>query len=110
MTIRLKPSNLNRSKCHVCVCLPTPFNAILLTTIYLNSYVSHCYVISLGIIQGLALINGTQLITALGAEALSRAETIAKQADIIAALSLDVLQGTPKAFDYGILYVVCVCM
>ena len=47
------------------------------------------------------MINGTQLITALGAEALSRAEVIAKQADIIAALSIDVLQGTPTAFDYG---------
>ena len=51
--------------------------------------------------QGIALINGTQLITALGAEALYRAEMIAKQADIVAALSLDVLQGTPRAFDYG---------
>ena len=42
------------------------------------------------------------MITALGAEALYRAEMIAKQADIVAALSLDVLQGTPRAFDYGI--------
>ena len=47
------------------------------------------------------MINGTQFITCLGAEALSRAELIAKQADVIAALSIDVLQGTPKAFDYG---------
>ena len=39
--------------------------------------------------------------TCLGAEALYRAELIAKQADVIAALSIDVLQGTPKAFDYG---------
>ena len=51
--------------------------------------------------QGIALINGTQLITALGAEALYRAEMIAKQADVVAALTLDVLQGTPRAFDYG---------
>lgn len=41
------------------------------------------------------------MITALGSEALSRAEIITKQADIIAALTLDVLQGTPRAFDYG---------
>ena len=34
-------------------------------------------------------------------EALSRAELITKQADIVAALTLDVLQGTPSAFDYG---------
>ena len=53
------------------------------------------------LLQGLALINGTQLITGLGAEALFRAELIAKQADVVAALTLDVLQGTPRAFDYG---------
>ena len=47
------------------------------------------------------MINGTQLITGLGAEALYRAEMIAKQADVVAALTLDVLQGTPRAFDYG---------
>jgi histidine ammonia-lyase len=52
--------------------------------------------------EGLALINGTQMITALGAEALYRAKMIAKQADIVAALSLDVLQGTPRAFDYDV--------
>lgn len=41
------------------------------------------------------------MITALGSEALSRGDIITKQADIIAALTLDVLQGTPRAFDYG---------
>lgn len=51
--------------------------------------------------QGIALINGTQLITALGVEALHRAEKIAIQADIVAALSIDVLQGTPRAFEAG---------
>ena len=56
----------------------------------------------LHVLQGLALINGTQLITALGVEALHRAEIIAKQADIVAALTIDVLQGTPRAFDAGI--------
>jgi len=29
------------------------------------------------------------------------ADMVARQADVIAALSLDVLQGTPRAFDYG---------
>jgi histidine ammonia-lyase len=52
--------------------------------------------------EGLSLINGTQLITGLGVEALSRAELIAKQADVVAALTLDVLQGTPRAFDYDV--------
>lgn len=53
--------------------------------------------------QGLALINGTQFISALGCEAYHRAKLIADQADIISALSIDVLQGTPKAFDQGII-------
>lgn len=51
--------------------------------------------------QGLALINGTQMITSLGAEAVERAQAIANQADIIAALTLEVLKGTTKAFDSG---------
>ena len=52
-------------------------------------------------LQGLALINGTQLITSLGADALHRASLAALQADVIAALSVDVLNGTPRAFDQG---------
>uniref|UniRef100_A0A3Q2Y7M2 Histidine ammonia-lyase n=1 Tax=Hippocampus comes TaxID=109280 RepID=A0A3Q2Y7M2_HIPCM len=51
---------------------------------------------------GLALINGTQMITSLGAEAVERAQAIARQADIIAALTLEVLKGTTKAFDSDI--------
>uniref|UniRef100_A0A3Q2ZMN9 Histidine ammonia-lyase n=1 Tax=Kryptolebias marmoratus TaxID=37003 RepID=A0A3Q2ZMN9_KRYMA len=51
--------------------------------------------------EGLALINGTQMITSLGAEAVERAQAIANQADIIAALTLEVLKGTTKAFDSG---------
>lgn len=39
------------------------------------------------------------MITSLGAEAVERAEAIARQADIIAALTLEVLKGTTKAFD-----------
>uniref|UniRef100_A0A8C7QJD3 Histidine ammonia-lyase n=1 Tax=Oncorhynchus mykiss TaxID=8022 RepID=A0A8C7QJD3_ONCMY len=49
--------------------------------------------------EGLALINGTQMITSLGAEAVERAQAIARQADIIAAITLEVLKGTSKAFD-----------
>lgn len=51
--------------------------------------------------QGLALINGTQMITSLGCEAVERASAIARQADIVAALTLEVLKGTTKAFDTG---------
>lgn len=49
--------------------------------------------------EGICLINGTQLITSLGAEAVERAESIARQADIAAALTLEVLKGTSRAFD-----------
>lgn len=49
------------------------------------------------------MINGTQMITSLGAEAVERAQAIARQADIIAALTLEVLKGTTKAFDSGAL-------
>uniref|UniRef100_A0A3P9N9S0 Histidine ammonia-lyase n=1 Tax=Poecilia reticulata TaxID=8081 RepID=A0A3P9N9S0_POERE len=49
--------------------------------------------------EGIALINGTQMITSLGAEAVERARAIAQQADIVAALTLEVLKGTTKAFD-----------
>ncbi|XP_045623762.1 LOW QUALITY PROTEIN: histidine ammonia-lyase [Procambarus clarkii] len=49
--------------------------------------------------EGIALINGTQLITSIGAEALERAETVARQADVVAALTLEVLKGTSRAFD-----------
>ncbi|XP_072291361.1 histidine ammonia-lyase [Eucyclogobius newberryi] len=52
--------------------------------------------------EGLALINGTQMITSLGAEAVERAQAIAQQADIVAALTLEVLKGTTKAFDSDI--------
>ncbi|KAI8511181.1 hypothetical protein Bbelb_102810 [Branchiostoma belcheri] len=58
--------------------------------------------VKLGPKEGLALINGTQLITSLGAEALERAAGIARQADIVAALTLDVLKGTTRAFDSDI--------
>jgi len=49
----------------------------------------------------LALINGTQLITSLGAEAVERAQMIARQADVVASLTLEVMKGTSRAFDAG---------
>ncbi|XP_044728768.1 histidine ammonia-lyase-like [Chrysoperla carnea] len=55
--------------------------------------------VTLGPKEGIALINGTQLIASIGAEAVERACSIAKQADVVAALSLEVLKGTTRAFD-----------
>lgn len=52
--------------------------------------------------EGLALLNGTQLITSIGAEAVERATMIARQADVVAALSLEVLKGSTRAFDSDI--------
>ncbi|UJR12824.1 hypothetical protein I4U23_016998 [Adineta vaga] len=52
--------------------------------------------------EGLAMINGTQFITALGAEAIERAVSLARQADVIAALSVEGLRGTVRAFHPGI--------
>lgn len=57
--------------------------------------------ISLDAKEGLALINGTQLITSLGAEAVERASIIAREADVVAALTLEVMKGTSRAFDSG---------
>ena len=51
---------------------------------------------------GLALINGTQMMTAVGAEALHRADNVAMCADIAAALSVEVLKGTRRAFHSSI--------
>lgn len=48
--------------------------------------------------EGLALINGTQFITALAVEALHRACIVAQSADIICALTLEALEGTTKAY------------
>ncbi len=49
--------------------------------------------------EGLALNNGTQVMTALGVLNLLEAERLCRSADIIAAMSIDALKGTPKAFD-----------
>ena len=49
--------------------------------------------------EGLALINGTQLMTAVGGLALARALRLARSADVVGALTLDALLGTDVAFD-----------
>ncbi len=49
--------------------------------------------------EGIALINGTQLMTALGGLALAEAWRLARTADVAGALSLDALKGTDVAFD-----------
>ncbi|KDO22548.1 histidine ammonia-lyase [Saprolegnia parasitica CBS 223.65] len=48
--------------------------------------------------EGLAMINGTQLITSIGCEAVVRAANVAEVADIAVALTLEVLKGTVNAF------------
>jgi len=49
--------------------------------------------------EGLALVNGTQVMTAVGVLALLRAERLCKIADIVGACTLDALKGTLSAFD-----------
>jgi histidine ammonia-lyase len=49
--------------------------------------------------DGLALINGTQLMAGYGAFVLERSLTLRKAADIIAAMSLEALQGSAVPFD-----------
>jgi histidine ammonia-lyase len=58
--------------------------------------------ITLGPKEGLALINGTQFISALTAEAVVRAEMLAKQADIIAAVTMEAVRATPVPFEHRI--------
>lgn len=49
--------------------------------------------------EGLALINGTQYMTALGALALCDARRLCTSADIAGAVSLEALKGSKKPFD-----------
>jgi histidine ammonia-lyase len=49
--------------------------------------------------DGLALINGTQLMGAYGAYVLHRARWFVRLADLIAAMSLEALQGSARPFD-----------
>jgi histidine ammonia-lyase len=49
--------------------------------------------------DGLALINGTQLMSAYGAFVLNKALVLRKEADILAAMTLEALQGSAAPFD-----------
>jgi histidine ammonia-lyase len=49
--------------------------------------------------EGIALLNGTQAMAAVGGLALHRAERIARLADVAGAMTLEALRGTPVAFD-----------
>ena len=49
--------------------------------------------------EGLALINGTQVMTAIGCLALHDAEVLASSADIIGAMSAEALRSTDAAWD-----------
>ncbi len=49
--------------------------------------------------EGLALINGTQVMTGAGCLALQDAEHLAAAADVVGAMTLEAVRGTPDAFD-----------
>lgn len=49
--------------------------------------------------EGLALLNGTQAMGAVGSLALHRAERLVQLADVAGAMTLEALRGTPVAFD-----------
>lgn len=55
--------------------------------------------VNLEVKEGLALLNGTQAMAAVGGLALRRAECLAQVADAAGAMSLEALRGTPVAFD-----------
>ncbi len=49
--------------------------------------------------EGLALINGTEIIKSIAVGALLRAENVSKAADVLAALSIEALLGSSRPFD-----------
>ena len=49
--------------------------------------------------EGISLLNGTQAMLAIGCLELEQSEKLARAADVICAMSLDGLKGTPRAFD-----------
>ncbi|MBL5800446.1 histidine ammonia-lyase [Bacillus sporothermodurans] len=49
--------------------------------------------------EGLALINGTQAMTAMGVVAYIEAEQLAKQSELISSITIEALQGIIDAFD-----------
>jgi len=55
--------------------------------------------VELGAKDGLALINGTQMMAAYGAYVLERTLNLQREADVLAAMSLEALQGSASPFD-----------
>jgi len=55
--------------------------------------------LELGAKEGLALLNGTQLMAALAALAVHDGQRLAASADVIGAMSLEAMEGTAAAFD-----------
>src|SRR6266404_923989 len=49
--------------------------------------------------EGISLLNGTQAMLAVGCLELEQCERLAHAADVVCAMSLDGLKGTPRAFD-----------
>jgi histidine ammonia-lyase len=49
--------------------------------------------------EGLALLNGTQAMVAVGGLALHRAERVVRLADVAGAMTMEAVRGTPVAFD-----------
>lgn len=49
--------------------------------------------------EGISLVNGTQAMLAVGGLQVLDAETLADSADLICAMTVDGLRGTPRAFD-----------
>jgi histidine ammonia-lyase len=49
--------------------------------------------------EGISLINGTQAMLAIGCLELDAAHVLTDSADVVCAMTLDALRGTPRAFD-----------
>ena len=49
--------------------------------------------------EGISLLNGTQAMLAVGCLELEQCERLARAADVVCAMTLDGLKGTPRAFD-----------
>ena len=49
--------------------------------------------------EGVSLVNGTQAMLGIGCLAAEAAEILAATADVVCAMTLDALRGTPRAFD-----------
>jgi histidine ammonia-lyase len=49
--------------------------------------------------EGISLLNGTQAMLAIGCLELEEADRLARAADVVCAMTLDGLKGTPRAFD-----------